>query len=252
MCGVQHERDRERVVREVREERGAGETDETAMSAEETQRADGVRRFGAEPAAPLARQRLRKDEQPVQEVREREDGRRPKRRAQVDACQEAAECRPDDESDTECDAEHAEPRRTLLGWSDVRDVCPRRAERGRRDARDKAADEEDRDRRRERHDDVVRTQAEVREKDHGSPSEAVRERAEERRGEELHERERGAEDAEHACGARGIAAFERDDELGKHGDDHAERDHVEQDRDEDEDERGTRARDHDGIIESPA
>ena len=236
-------------MREVREERGAGETDETAMSAEETQRADGIRRLRAEPAAPLAGQRLRKDEQPVQEVREREDGRRPERRAQVDACQEAAERWTDDESDTECDAEHAEPRRTLLGRGDVRDVCPRRAERRRRDARDKAADEEDRDRRRERHDDVIRTQAEVREKDHGSPSEAVRERAEERRGEELHERERGAEDAEHACGARGIAAFERDDELGEHGDDHAERDHVEQDRDEDEDERGTRACDHDGIIE---
>ena len=91
-------------MREVREERGAGETDETAMSAEETQRADGIRRLRAEPAAPLAGQRLRKDEQPVEEVREREDGRRPEWRAQVDAREEAAERRPDDESDAERDA----------------------------------------------------------------------------------------------------------------------------------------------------
>ena len=115
-------------MREVCEERGAGETNETAMSAEETQRADGIRRFGAEPAAPFAGQRLRKNEQPVEEVRERQGGGRPERRAQIDAREEAAERRADDESDAERDAKHPEPRRTLLGRGDIGDVRPRRAE----------------------------------------------------------------------------------------------------------------------------
>src|SRR5439155_442665 len=52
MCGVQHERDRERVVREVREERGAGETDETAMSAEERRAAKGMGMVGASAMTP--------------------------------------------------------------------------------------------------------------------------------------------------------------------------------------------------------
>ena len=94
---------------------------------------------------------------------------------------------------------------------------------------------------RQRHEDVVEAEPEIREQDHRPAAEAVRQRALHRREHELHQRPGGAEQAEDLRRARGVAAEEIDHQLGQHRNDHAERQHVEQHGDEDEDEGRARA-----------
>ena len=92
-------------------------------------------------------------------------------------------------------------------------------------------------RRRQRHQHVVRGEPEVRQQHHRPPSEAIRQAADHRREQELHQRPDGAEQAEDARGACGVVADEAFDQLRQHRNDDAERQHVEQDGDEDEGDR---------------
>src|ERR1043165_6900796 len=68
----------------------------------------------AEWAAPLFRQRLGEDERAVDEVRERQRRRGPKRRAQVDRAEQSTARGPDDEADAERRPEQPEARRALF------------------------------------------------------------------------------------------------------------------------------------------
>ena len=92
--------------------------------------------------------------------------------------------------------------------------------------------------RRQRHQDVVEPEPEIRDQDHRPAAEAIRQRADARREQELHQRPDGAEQAVDFGGARGVAAEEVDHQLGQHRNDDAERQHVEQHGDEDEGEGG--------------
>ena len=99
-------------------------------------------------------------------------------------------------------------------------------------------DEQPPDIRRERHQHVVEAEPEIGNEDHRPPAETVRQRAVDRRTHELHQRPGGAEQAEIIGGARGVAGEEVDHEPRQHRNDDAERQHVEQHGDEDEDESG--------------
>ena len=92
--------------------------------------------------------------------------------------------------------------------------------------------------RRQRHQDVVETEPEIRQQDHRPPAETIGQHAVDRREHELHQRPGGAEQAETVGGARGVAAEEIDHQPRQHRNDDAERQHVEQHGDEDEDEGG--------------
>ena len=103
--------------------------------------------------------------------------------------------------------------------------------------------------RRQRHQDVVEAEPEIREQDDRLAAEAVGQHAVHRREHELHQRPGGAEQAEIVGAARRIAADEIDDQPRQHRDDDAERQHVEQHGDENEDEGGgARRRDRLGFV----
>ena len=85
---------------------------------------------------------------------------------------------------------------------DVGDVGEGGADGGRGDARDDPADEQQGERGRHRHEDVVEPEPEAGDQDHRPPAVAVRQRAEQRREEELHQRPDGREGAEHLGSAR--------------------------------------------------
>ena len=125
----------------------------------------------------------------------------------------------------------------LLRRRHVGDVGEAGREARRRDAGNDAADEQPRERGRERHQDVVEAEPETRHQDHRPAAEAVGQRAEQRREQELHQRPGGAEQAEHFGRARRVATHEAENEARQHRNDDAERQHVEQHGDEDEHER---------------
>ena len=83
------------------------------------------------------------------------------------------------------------------------------------------------------HEEVVEAEAEVGEQDEGAAAEAVGERADDGREEELHGGKDGAEEAEHPGRAGGVAVKEAFDETRQDGGDHAEGEHVEGDGEED-------------------
>ena len=115
----------------------------------------------------------------------------------------------------------------------------------RRDARDHPADEQPGQRRRQRHQHVVQRQSEIRQQHHRPPAEAIRERAEDRREQELHQRPGGTEQAEDPRRRRRVVVDKTFHELGQDRQDQAERKHVEQDGDEDE---GCRAAAHRRLV----
>ena len=100
------------------------------------------------------------------------------------------------------------------------------------------ADQQPPEVRRQRHENEIQAQAGAGDQDHGAPAEMIRERALHRREDELHQRPSGAEHTVHLRGARGVAAHEVLHQHGQHGNDHAEGQHVDEHRDEDEWQRG--------------
>ena len=90
------------------------------------------------------------------------------------------------------------------------------------------------ERRRERHDDVIEAKPEVREKDHRSPAEPVRQHAKHRRKYELHEGKDRPENAKHFRRTRRIAAEKIEHQLRQDRRDQSERKHVQRHGDENE------------------
>jgi hypothetical protein len=184
--------------------------------------------------SPVWRQRFRQDEETVHCVGQAEGRSAPERHPRSREAEQAADGGPDNEPNTERRADEAVRFRARLGRRHVRDVGERRRHARRRDARQDASDEQPRERRRQRHDDVVEAETGIREQDHRAPAEPIGERSQNRRCDELNRRPCSAEPCEGCRGQRRVAAAERLDEQRQHRDDHAQREHVEQHRDEDE------------------
>ena len=128
VLGVEDEGRRQRVVGDVREEGRERERRQARMRTHEVECTDRIRRLELERGPPLARQRLRKDEEAVGEVREAQRRGGPERRPQIDRSQCATDSGPDDEADAECDTEHGESSGALLRRRHVRDVRAGRGE----------------------------------------------------------------------------------------------------------------------------
>src|SRR5690606_32279174 len=99
------------------------------------------------------------------------------------------------------------------------------------------ADEQPRQVRSQRHQDVVQPKPEIGYENHAAATEAIRQRTENRRADELHQRPYGGEHAINRRAARGIAAGEVDHDLRQYGNDQPQRQHVERDGDQNEDQR---------------
>ena len=174
-----------------------GEPHQLRMRAQQDQRADRIGAPPAERRALLRRQRFRKDQEPVEAVEQAQARRDPERQPRIEAAGDAADRRAEHEAGAEGDAQHAEqraragPARRRRRYRHRRSRCWRRS-----DAGDDPADEQPRQRRRQRHQDVVEAEPEIRQQDDRPPPEAIRQRAVDRREQELHQRPGGAEQAE--------------------------------------------------------
>ena len=230
-------------MREVGEEHHRGQPEHLRIALQQHHRAEriGVRPVEAR-AAVARRERFGQHEQAVEEVQQRQAGGEPERQPQVDLAQHAADQRADDEAEAERRAEHAVAPGALRRLGDVGDVGVGGGEAGRGDRRDDAPHEQPRSVGASGHEHEVQAQPQAREQDHRAAAEPVRQRALDRRGDELDQREHGAERADPVGRGRGVAAGQLLDQVRQHRNDHAERQHVDQDRDEDEDERGAARR----------
>ena len=200
---VEHEDVLQRLVREVVEKVDSGESQQlTDVSAEAAAHPIGFARRHENAVAALGRQRLGQDEQAVHRVRQAEpaatqNGRRgpaalstpPSAGPTMKPMPKAAPMRPND---------FARPSRAR----DVGDVRKRRGECSPTVTPEiTRPDEQPPERRRQRHQDVVEAEAEVRHQHDGPAAEAIGERAEHRRREELHRGPHRAEDRQ-SCGPR--------------------------------------------------
>ena len=238
IAGVEHGDGRQHDVGEVVEEGDAGEAQQLAVPGEQPQRADRVCAGPAERHAPLGRQGFGQDEIAVGRVCKGQACRHPERQPRVQVAHDAAERRSQHEADAEGRTDQPERAGAVLRRRHVRDVGVGRGEACRRDARDDAAEEQPRQRGRDRHQDVVEAEPQHGEQQHGTASVPVRQRAQDRREEELHEAPGGAEDAVDLGGPRRVAAHHALDQLRQHRNDDAERHHVEHHHHEDEGEGG--------------
>ena len=226
---VEHEDAGQDVVGQLEQEEDAGEAKQVRVRRQQLQRADGVGLLPVELGhAPLRRQGFRQDQQAVEPVGESQACGDQERQAQVDLAQEAADARPDDEPDAEGRAEQAEGGGALLRRGDVGDVGARGGEAGGGDPVQRPADEQPRKRRSEGHEQIVDAEAEDRDQQHRPTAEAVRQHAEDRREEELHDRPDGGEHHLPVGGQGRVAAIQGLHEVGQDRDHDPERDHVHQ------------------------
>jgi len=178
-------------------------------------------------------QRLRQDQQTVQRIGEAQGRGDPERQPGIHAPEKASDRRPQDESGPESSADLAEHRRALVRRCHIRNIgkCGGNARRG--DARNQPAHKEPAQRWRQCHQDIIQREPEIRQQYHGTAAEPVRQGAENRRKQELHQRPSGAEQAENPRGPGCIVIDKALHELRQDRHDQAERQHVEQDGDED-------------------
>ena len=109
-------------MRDALEEQGGRKADKERLGAQQLQRPYGIGHAPTKRRATLARQRFRKHEEAVKRVGEAQTRSDPERQPQVDAAQETADGRTDDEAEAERGAHYAELRRPLVGGRDVGDV----------------------------------------------------------------------------------------------------------------------------------
>ena len=202
------------------------------MAPELPQRPERVGACEGEGTALLGRQRLRQDEEPVEEVYRIEAGGHEVGEAQSHVAEDAAERRAEDEAEAEDRADETEAGRALLGRCDVGHVRARAGEARPRDARDDAPDEEPPQRGRQAAEQVARRRAEERHEDDRPPPEAIAQPAEHRREDELHRRVERHEVAEVVRRGAQVVAQEACHEARRHRDDEPEPERVEKHGDE--------------------
>ena len=226
-----------RVEDELRK-RGAGDhRDQDADAAEPAelgQRGDRIeRRSPRERAALLRRQRLGQDEPAVEQVEQRQRAGGEERQAQVDRAEQPAHDRAEDEAEAEHGAEQSEALGAVFGRRDVGDVGvgDRRVRLHR--AAEQAHDDQHPERRRHRGDEEAERERAEADQQHRPAAEAVGQRAEDRRRDEVGD----AEGERHrAVPPRlvGLRRREAADQRRQHRHDQADRHHVDQHRDHDE------------------
>ena len=176
------------------------------MRTQQHERAHGIGAAQGEGLAFFQRQRFRQDKISVDRIGQAQSGRDPKRQPRIGISEQAAQRRAQDEPDPERRANHAKRPRPFFRFDHVRDIGRAGRDAGRRDSRNDAPDKKPGQRRRQRHDDVIETEAEVRKQDHRPPPKAVRQHAEHRREDELHQGPDRAENAKHLRRVRRVAA----------------------------------------------
>ncbi|MCW0450286.1 hypothetical protein NB705_003566 [Xanthomonas sacchari] len=239
VIGEQHEDARVDVVRQVGQEDHRGQREHLRVALQQAQRPEWV---GVRPVHPrgasLRRQRFGQHPQAVEEVEQGQPGGEPERRAQVQAAEPAAQQRTDHETNAERGADDAVGLGALVGRGDVGDVGVGRGEAGRKHAGDHACQQQHRQALRQRHHHEVHAQPQARGQDHRAPAVAVGQCALQRRADELQGGEQEAEPADPAGRGSEVPAGEAAHQRGQHRDDDAEGQHVDQQGDEDEGDRG--------------
>ncbi len=197
-------------------------------------------RIGALPGerhAALRRQGSGQHEPAERGVDQAGRGRHPERQARIEAAQQAADRRAQNEAQAKAHADDAERLGALVGRGDVGDVGEGGGDGGRGDAGDEAADQQQRERRRDRHEDVVEPHAQAGDQDDRPAAVAVGQRAQKRRAEELHQAPGRGEHAEHLGGTRGVAVHEAEHDGRQDREHDPQRQAVERHRAEDEGQR---------------
>ena len=211
------------------------------MTRQREQRGKGVGAAQREGGASVRGKRLGHQDYAVQSVCQRESRRDVERQMQVDAAEDSAEHRPENEAEAERRSDQSEAPRAPLGRGDIGCIRARDREARARDPADHAREQHEPQRRREREKQIVQAQSEDRCQDDGSPPEAIGKRAEQRRAAELHQ---AVNDDQRAIPIRLELAARRviADEHGQHGHRQPDTEHVEEDDDENEGQRGGTAR----------
>ena len=200
------------------------------------QQLHGAERIGALPGerhAVFRRQRFRQDQPAIAEGQRAHRCCHPERRARRELAKHAAEQRAGDEAGAEGSADQPVAAGAILGRRDVGHVGKGRGEARRGDAGDDAAERQPPQVRRDRHQHVVAHHAHGRQKDHRTAAVLIRQRADDRRSDELHAGPQRHEHAVDPAGA-GVRAGELLDQRRQHRDDDAQRHDIEQRGDQDE------------------
>ncbi|CEE83610.1 hypothetical protein XAC2852_900004 [Xanthomonas citri pv. citri] len=249
VTGEQHENAGIDVMRQVGQEHHRRQAEHLRVAAQQFERAQ---RIGVRPVQPrgaaLGGQRFGQHEPAIQHVQQGKPGGKPERPAQPDAAQPTADQRAGDKADAEGGTKHAECAGAFVRWGDIGDVGIGGGEAGRAHAGDDPRQQQHRQAVGNGHQDEVQAQAKAREQDHRAATEAVGERALQRRADELDGSEQEAEPADPAGGHDVVATGEVAHQIREYRNDDPEGQHVDQDGDEDEDQRGAAApRDGSGI-----
>ena len=202
------------------------------MRTQEHERADRVRAAQSEFFSPFERERFRHEKKSVEPIRQTQAGRDPERQPRIRVPKNSTKRGPEHEANAKSRADETERARSFFARHDIGDVSHPGGNARRRDSRNHSAEKKPADGRRQRHDDVIEAEPEIRKQDHRPPAKAVRQNAEHRRKNKLHERENRSENAEHFRRARCIAAEKIEDELRQNRRDQSDREHVERHRDE--------------------
>ena len=218
---------------DVTEQENGGDGDHAGVAAEKRERADGVGAGPGKGAAVLQGEGFGQDEEAVESVDKRETARGPEGQARIDVAEQTTDGGAKDEAGPEGRVQHAEGGGASLAGGDVGHVGHGGWDAGGGEAGDDTAEKEPAECGGPGHEEVVEAEAEVGEKDNGAAAEAVGERAEDGREEELHGGKDCAEEAEHFGRAGGVAVEEAFDETRQDGGDHAEGEHIECDSEED-------------------
>ncbi|MNS85373.1 hypothetical protein D3C72_1192370 [compost metagenome] len=181
----------------------------------------------------LGRQALGQDEQAIEEGHARQAARHPERHPRPELAQKSAQHRAQHEAAREGCADQAIGASPLLRLGDVGHVGVDGREAGRGDARDQPSCRQPPQVRRQRHQHIVGRQPGAADQDDGPAPILVRQRPDDRRGQELHTRPQGHEDPVQQPRPR-IGSDELLDQMRQHRDDNPHGHDVQHRRDEDE------------------
>jgi len=233
--GVEHEGAGQHLVRQAVQQQDPGHGEQLRVGAQQCQR---PQRIGLAPddagRAPVGGKGFRQDQDPVHPVRKAQSPRHPERQAGIHPAEDPAERRPQHEPHAEGGPQHPEAGGAPFGGRHIGDVGAGRRDAGRRDAGHGASDQEPAERWGQGHQDVVEPEAQVGGENHRPPAETVRKRPQQRREQELHERPEKAEQAVDFGRAPRVPAQETRHQPGEHRKNDAQRQDVQQHRDQDE------------------
>src|SRR5207248_5250335 len=183
-------------------------------------------------------QRFRDENVAVDPVRQAKPGGNPERQTGTDVSQRPANSRTQNEPETKRYADHAESAGAFFFWNNVGNIGhggwnARSGNSGNNPAEKKPCNCG-----RERHYNVIQAKHKIRQQDHRSSSKLVRQDAQDRRKEKLHQREDSAENAKPGGCAGRVPTEKGQDELRQNWRDQSQGQLVEHDRDEDKNDRG--------------